>query len=1457
MIRRFTGASLVSVMIVVSIAVVLHGQQPPSAADQSRPLRLRATTFTPARGESPPIRADMMRLQTAQARRGVFIVQFRGPILDAWKAALPAEGADILEYVPDFAFKVRMTPGDAARIARLPFIAWVGPFHPAYTLGPEVARNGRRGYVLRIDRGADVRAVEAAIAAAGARVVRRSGSVLMVSAEASALDAIAHVDGLASVENYVPRQKHNEFSGGVIMRGDAANASGFDGSTQTVAIADTGLGQGTIADAHADLPPGRIVSIFNWPGAPDFCFETIIDDGAADVDTGHGTHVATSALGAGDAAGHGRGTAPAARLVFQSIENFAVPSLLCNLLYGIPEAYYLVGIPTDIGELFQQGYDAGARVHSDSWGAEVAGAYNTDSANADAFLWNHRDMAITMSAGNAGTDENGDGVVDPQSVSAPATAKNVITVGASENDRQSDWRCDPSLTYTSCAAQGGQNAIFTYGSGWPTRYFANPLKDDPSAGSAEQMAAFSSRGPTADGRIKPDVVAPGTWVFSGYSDRFQQQYDPTPNPVSGVYQYDGWGFPASPTYKYMGGTSMAAPLVAGGAAVVRDFYQKTLNHPASAALVKATLINSATDLLDENNDGIFDNAYPIPNVHEGWGRVDLANATDGGHQFVDESTPLSTGSSAAFSYPVASGGAPFKITLVWTDYPSTPSAGVNLVNDLDLVVTAPDGTTYVGNAFSGGWSVVGGAPDRINNVESVYLPSAMVGNWDVVVTGYNVPNGPQPFALVVDNASQSPGSGVPVVRAVAADATATEAGPTGGSIRVMRSGDTSAPLAVNYTIGGSSSAGDYALLPGSVTIPEGASEATVAIDPVDDPLVESPETVVLTLAAGAGYDVGSPATAIVTISSDDLPPDLTVTSVTAPPPAAAGGVVTIADTTKNQGTAPSVASETGFYLSTNTTLDAADVFLGSRPVSGLAPGASEPHSTPLQIPETTIAGTYYVIAKADWSAAIIETQETNNQRATAAFRVGPDLIVSLVTAPAAAGPGAEVPVSDTTRNQGADTAAASVTTFYLSTNSAWDAADVALGSRSVSDLAPSAQEAASTPVTIPASTAVGTYYVLARADAEGSVGESLENNNVKASAAIKIGADLTVAALTAPGSAGSGDTIAVAETTINPGGADAPPSTTVFYLSSNTVLDAADVMLGSRAVAALDSGASNGGSVSVTIPSSTAPGTYYIVAKADGENAVGETNENNNTRGSGAVKVGPDLNVFALSAPALAGAGAAFTVTDTVKNLGGGSAEPSEIAFYLSANTALDVTDVLLGSRAVPSLLAGAASPGSVPLVVPPSTATGAYYIVAKIDPANAVTEVTETNNVRSSNIFHVGPDLVVSVLTAPNSARAGTTISVTATTRNQGGGGAGASVVEFYLSTNTALDAADVLLGARTVVALESGMNDAGPTPLTIPAATTPGSRYIIAKADAASAIAETVETNNLRVVFVRIDPP
>jgi serine protease AprX len=1420
MIRRLAGAALFVMAGVVTIGVVPTAEQPSPAAHVE------------------------------------YRVQLRGPVLDSWKAELAANGADLLEYLPAFAFRVRVSPADAARVRQLPFVESLTPYDPANKLARRLARNGRRPYLVRLERDANALEVEAALASAGIQVAQRAATLLTIVATGPQLDAVARLAGVASVERYIPRGKHNEFGGGVILGSNVANANGFDGSTQTIGVADTGIGAGTAASAHADIPAGRVSSLFNWPGTPDFCFEMIVNDGAADVDSGHGTHVATAALGAGNALGVGRGTAPAAALVFQALENYAVPSLLCSLIYGLPEGYYLVGIPADIGEVFQQAYTAGARIHSDSWGSEAYGEYTADSENADRFVWNHRDMAVTFSAGNSGVDLDGDGVVDEGSLNSPATAKNVISVGASENDRQSHWECDPTLGYTACAAQGGQNQIFSYGDSWPERYPSNPLKDDPSAGNADQMAAFSSRGPTTDGRIKPDVVAPGTWTLSGYSDRFQQQYDPSPNPQTGLFQYDGWGFPIDASYKYMGGTSMAAPLVAGGAAVVRDFYQKTLAHPASAALVKATLINSAVDLLDENNDGLFDNAFPIPNIHEGWGRVDLVNATDGSHQFDDETSPLSTGSNATFTFPITTPGQPFKVTLVWTDYPSSPAAAVNLVNDLDLTVVAPDGTTYAGNAFAGGWSVPATAPDRLNNVENVYVFAAASGTWTVTVNGYNVPQGPQPFALVMD-AVAGDGSSLPKVRASVADGTATEAGPSSGAITLTRSGDPASALTVSYTVGGTATAGaDYTALSGTVTIPEGASDVTLPIDPLDDAASEPVESVVITVQATADYGIGSPSSATVTITSDDLPPDLSVSAMTAPATAAAGSPVIVTDTTRNVGTAPAPPSETGFYLSSNSSWDSGDLFLGSRSVSALAIGGTEPATTTIDIPVSVVAGSYYVLAKADWQGAIGETSESNNVRPSAAVRIGPDLIVSVMTGPATAAAGEPIAVSDTTKNQGAGASLASSTAFYLSTNTTWDAADVLLGARAVSPLVSGATEAAPTSLVIPSSTAVGSYYVIAKADADAVVAESLETNNVRASAVIRIGADLTVSALTVPAEAGAGDAIVITETTRNTGGGDAPPSSTAFYLSVNTTLDASDTSLGSFPVPFLEAGAFADATVPLTIPAGTAPGTYRLIAKADGPGEITETTETNNTRASATFRVGPDLLVSVFTAPATAGAGVTVSVTDTAANQGGGSAAESLTEFYLSANAAWDTGDTLLGSRSVPTLAPGGTNVVTTLLTIPGSTAIGSWYIVAKADASNSVAEALETNNVKASAVIKVGPDLTVSALTGPTSAVRGTTIAMTATTRNAGGGSAGSSTTSFYLSINNALDATDLLLGSSSVPALAGDGSDSTPTSLTIPTTVATGSYYVIAKADAPGVVAETSETNNTRTKSLRIDP-
>jgi PAS domain S-box-containing protein len=292
----------------------------------------------------------------------------------------------------DFAFKVRMNPGQARQVERLDSVAWAGLFQPAYKLSPGLAtRSETNLYRVRIERGADARSAAEAIAATGVQVLDREGNVLLVSAEAAQLDDIAQVLDVAWVQHFKLREKHNEYGGGGIMGAGTAEANGYDGSTQIVAVADTGIGGGTAATAHADVPSSRVTAIYDWAASDAANCYYAYPDGAQDVDSGHGTHTALSVLGDGGASGEGQGAAPAASLVFQSVEDYADMYGSC---FGYADGYYLLGLPDDLTDLFQQAYDAGARIHSNSWGSSDAGDYTDDSVTVDTFMWNNPDMGF-------------------------------------------------------------------------------------------------------------------------------------------------------------------------------------------------------------------------------------------------------------------------------------------------------------------------------------------------------------------------------------------------------------------------------------------------------------------------------------------------------------------------------------------------------------------------------------------------------------------------------------------------------------------------------------------------------------------------------------------------------------------------------------------------------------------------------------------------------------------------------------------------------------------------------------------------------------------------------------------------------------------------------------------------------------------------------------------------------
>jgi hypothetical protein len=258
------------------------------------------------------------------------------------------------------------------------------------------------------------------------------------------------------------------------------------------------------------------------------------------------------------------------------------------------------------------------------------------------------------------------------------------------------------------------------------------------------MAAFSSRGPTNDGRIKPDIVAPGTNIVSNHS--------PLGVDASywGMYKTDGH-------YAYAGGTSQATPFAAGSAALIREWLQEKRQVPApSAALIKAIMMNTAHDLQpgQYGTDPQYQEEGPRPNPVEGWGRVDLAAAIDPASPrvtlFSDETAGLQTGQSKRFVYH-AQAGVPISVTLTWSDYPGDPSAAQALVNDLDLTVTDPNGQKLLGN----------GQDDHLNNAETVDVAAPVAGDYVVDVTGGNVPQGPQPYALAVSGDLSASGATPP------------------------------------------------------------------------------------------------------------------------------------------------------------------------------------------------------------------------------------------------------------------------------------------------------------------------------------------------------------------------------------------------------------------------------------------------------------------------------------------------------------------------------------------------------------------------------------------------------------------------------------------------------------------------------------------------------------------------
>lgn len=665
-----------------------------------------------------------------------YLVQFSGPIKQEWVDAVAAAGGELVDTHAGFTVIVRADDDAMTRIVQQPHVRWAGHLPTAARIevvdadARPLPRTKLLPDLLNVEffSPRDARAAKAELRKLGLRVLSSSepaAGVLVVelpegtdAQQRRTIEAVAQVHGVRMVRRRALNRISNDVAVGIV-RGNPASLGGsadVDGFGETVGICDTGFDIGTTAPVHPDFA-GRVKAVMSYPITADFApyiRNPGGDDGAADLDSGHGTHVAGSVLGDGTAsaalAGQApiRGIAHRAKLVFQAVEqalDWRDPRYLQR--YG---RYLLAGIPADIGTLFRDAYRKGARIHSNSWGGGEPGVYDAQSRQLDQFVWDNPTMCILVAAGNDGSDADGDGSINLGSVTSPATAKNCITVGASENLRR---------------AFDGE----AYGDWWPGDYPAPPYKGAPMGDDPDQVVAFSSRGPTTDGRVKPEIVAPGTWVLSTKSTMLSS----TSN---------GWRpFPTSSKYFFMGGTSMATPIAAGALAALRQHLRRDRRIASpSAALLKALVIAGAQRLPNIAPAGA------VLDQHQGFGRVDVAAVVKppaGTKLWLQQNQKVATGQSRRSSIKVTKAGSPLRIVLAYSDFP-----GATLVNNLNMIVTAPDGTVRTGN------QPVGGSPsfDTSNNVEVVQVADAAAGTWTIDVVGSNVPQGPQRYALVARGA---------------------------------------------------------------------------------------------------------------------------------------------------------------------------------------------------------------------------------------------------------------------------------------------------------------------------------------------------------------------------------------------------------------------------------------------------------------------------------------------------------------------------------------------------------------------------------------------------------------------------------------------------------------------------------------------------------------------------------
>jgi len=744
---------------------------------------------------TPEVRSLQTSMGTFSGNR-LHLVHFAGPPQAEWRDSILATGARIVSYIPENAYLIYGDPSALGRVRQLaatePQVQWHGDYLDNYKIHPlaRASKTGRFAIQLVADAVANTETIKLLDVLKLAPLDRRAPVLDYVNVVGTFapgdLPKIAARPDVISIQPYATRRKLCERQDQIIT-GAVTNGSligpGYlawlesKGFTQrqfglsdfAVDVSDSGIDDGTTSPNHfglheeGNLDAASRVRYNKLFGTPNPGSTLAACDG-------HGNINAHIVAGYDDYAG----------FPFEDSDNYHYGLGVCPFVtVGSSVVFDPVYFTSpNYTTLQSTAYHNGVRISNNSWGGEGPdggfGIYDVDAQEYDALVRDaepssspyattgNQEMVIVFAAGNAGVDTNSFTPI-PGTIESPGSAKNVITVGASENVQPFN------------APGGAPDNSGVY---------------DFEADNADGLVDFSSKGPCQDGRHKPDLVAPGTHVSGGVPQAANPGPDGTAEAcfiadnqlkskkagVSGG-PINSRSFPFFPNrqefYTVSSGTSHAAPCVCGACALLRQYFINQGLAPPSPAMTKAFLMNSARYLDGPNAGGsLWSDA-------QGMGEVNLGTAFDGAPRFLRDESPkdmfTTNGQSRTFTGEIADPSQPFRVTVAWTDAPGN-TFGAAYNNDLDLTVQI-GGVRYLGNVFNGAFSTAGGSPDLVNNVESVFLPAGIKGEYTVTISAENInsigtPNSAnqinQDFALVIDNSSAAQD---PVIAAASATVT--------------------------------------------------------------------------------------------------------------------------------------------------------------------------------------------------------------------------------------------------------------------------------------------------------------------------------------------------------------------------------------------------------------------------------------------------------------------------------------------------------------------------------------------------------------------------------------------------------------------------------------------------------------------------------------------------------------